>query len=361
MQAKTTLLLSLIVFFNILFFLPPLTNTSSSNITAIFAFGDSIFDPGNNNVLSTIVRANHLPYGKDFPGHVPTGRFCNGQLTTDILASKLGIKQVLQAYLDPMVSNKDLLTGVSFASGGSGLDELTAKENNVLTMENQLNYFEQALKRMQKVVGQKEVKYIVEKSLFMIAAGTNDVCDNFYTLPTRRYLSLSGYHDFLLNSLEDFVNDLYEMGARKIVVAGLPPVGCLPVQVTINSFLPSFHMFQRVCKLQQNLDSQNYNNKLQALISRLQATYSGSKLIYMDVYNPLLDMINNPSAYGYDRIHEGCCGTGSVEMGPLCNKFDPTCVNPSKYIFWDAVHPTQTTNEHLVHNFQQTLLRQLVD
>ncbi|KAJ8528422.1 hypothetical protein K7X08_022114 [Anisodus acutangulus] len=302
-----------------------------------------------------------MPYGKDFPGHVPTGRFCNGKLTTDILASQLGIKQVIPAYLDPKVSDNDLLTGVSFASGGSGLDELTAKENNALSIENQLNYFEQALKRMQNVVGKKEVKNIVEKALFMIATGTNDVTDNFYTLPTRRYLSLPGYHDFLLNSLEDFVNDLYKMGARRIAVTGLPPVGCLPVQMTINSLLPSFHMLQRVCVKKQNLDSQAYNNKLQALISRLQDTLSGSTLVYMDVYNPLLDLINNPSAYGYDRIHEGCCGTGSIEMGPLCNGFDPTCMNPSRYIFWDAVHPTQTTNEHLVHNFLQTLIPQLVD
>ncbi|XP_009596631.1 GDSL esterase/lipase At2g40250-like [Nicotiana tomentosiformis] len=360
MQAKTTLFFFLIPLFN-LFFQPHLTNASSTNITAIFAFGDSVFDPGNNNALPTLFRANHWPYGKDFPGQVPTGRCSNGKLTTDILVSLLGIKQLLPAYLDPKVSDKDLLTGVSFASGGSGLDELTAKENNVLSMVDQLNYFEQSLKRMQKVVGGKEAERIVEKALFMISAGTNDMLFNFYDLPTRRYISLSGYHDFLLNRLEAFVNELYKMGAKKIAVVGLPPIGCLPVQVTINSLLPSFHMFQRVCVQQQNFESQSYNKKLQALISRLRSTLSGSKLVYTDVYNPLLDIIQKPSAYGYDHILEACCGTGSLEMGPLCNEFNPTCVNPSRYLLWDAVHPTQATNEYLVHNFQRTVLPQLVD
>ncbi|MCD7461878.1 hypothetical protein HAX54_047320 [Datura stramonium] len=361
MEAKTTLVVSLIVLLiNILFFLPPPTNAAScSNITAIFAFGDSVFDSGNNNDLPTLVRANHLPYGKDFPGHVPTGRFCNGKLTTDILVSHLGIKNVLPAYLDPKVSDKELLTGVSFASGGSGFDELTVKENGALSIQNQLNYFKQALKRMQKLVGPKKVKNILEKSLFMISAGTNDVSDNFYSLPTRAYLSMSHYHDLLLNRLEAFVNDSYKMGARKIAVAGLPPVGCLPVQMTIYSLLPSLHMFRRICVQHQKLDSQAYNSKLKALISRLHAKHSGLRLVYMDIYKPLMDMINHPSAYGYDRIHKGCCGTGSLEMGPLCNKLESTCANASRYLFWDAVHPTQATNEHLAHNFLRTLLPQL--
>ena len=42
-------------------------------------------------------------------------------------ASSLGIKQLLPAYLDPNLTPEDLLTGVSFASGGSGYDSLTPK------------------------------------------------------------------------------------------------------------------------------------------------------------------------------------------------------------------------------------------
>lgn len=52
-------------------------------VPAMFIFGDSVVDVGNNNQISTIVKANFIPYGRDFPNHKPTGRFCNGKLASD--------------------------------------------------------------------------------------------------------------------------------------------------------------------------------------------------------------------------------------------------------------------------------------
>lgn len=42
-------------------------------------------------------------------------------------ASKLGIKELLPAYLSTNLSNQDLLTGISFASGGAGFDPITSQ------------------------------------------------------------------------------------------------------------------------------------------------------------------------------------------------------------------------------------------
>lgn len=52
-------------------------------VPALFIFGDSVADVGNNNNLLTIVKANFPPYGRDFVNHKPTGRFCNGKLAMD--------------------------------------------------------------------------------------------------------------------------------------------------------------------------------------------------------------------------------------------------------------------------------------
>lgn len=54
-------------------------------VPAIFAFGDSIVDQGNNNDRKTIVKGNFMPYGKDFEGGVSTGRFCNGKTPPDMI------------------------------------------------------------------------------------------------------------------------------------------------------------------------------------------------------------------------------------------------------------------------------------
>lgn len=42
-------------------------------------------------------------------------------------AARMGLKQYVPAYLGTELSDSDLLTGVSFASGGCGFDPLTAE------------------------------------------------------------------------------------------------------------------------------------------------------------------------------------------------------------------------------------------
>lgn len=55
------------------------------NVTCVLVFGDSSVDPGNNNVLQTTMKGNFLPYGKNFFGGHPTGRFSDGRLATDFI------------------------------------------------------------------------------------------------------------------------------------------------------------------------------------------------------------------------------------------------------------------------------------
>jgi hypothetical protein len=66
---------------------PARCGTQEKKVTAVIVFGDSIMDPGNNNGLHTVVKANHPPYGKDFAGHVATGRFSNGLIPTDFIGT----------------------------------------------------------------------------------------------------------------------------------------------------------------------------------------------------------------------------------------------------------------------------------
>ncbi|GKC95532.1 GDSL esterase/lipase-like protein [Tanacetum coccineum] len=100
---------------------------AKNNVSCLYVFGDSSVDPGNNNNLKTDQKVNFLPYGKDFYDSRPTGRFTNGRLATDLIADALGHAKIIPAYLDPNLTNAQLLNGISFASGGSGFDNLTAE------------------------------------------------------------------------------------------------------------------------------------------------------------------------------------------------------------------------------------------
>uniref|UniRef100_A0A0A0KC28 Uncharacterized protein n=1 Tax=Cucumis sativus TaxID=3659 RepID=A0A0A0KC28_CUCSA len=291
---------------------------------SILIFGDSTVDTGNNNFISTIFKANYSPYGTDFPGHILNcGQRCENR--------------------------------VGFASAGSGFDELTASVSNVISVMKQIDMFKNYTRRLQGIVGVDESRKILNSALVVISAGTNDVNINFYDLPIRQLqYNISGYQDFVQNRLQSLIKEIYQLGCRTIVVAGLPPVGCLPIQESIAFQKPQ----DRKCLEEQNSDFKAYNQKLAHLLSNLQPQLPGSTILYGDIYTPLIDMVNNPHNYGFEHVNVGCCGTGMAEAGPLCNsKTSAICENPSKFMFWDSVHPIEAA-----YNFiTESLLKQFVD
>ena len=83
--ARMDLLLSVLFCFVIfLHFLSANSRDASPLAPALYVFGDSLFDSGNNNFLPTLARANYFPYGLNFPGGV-TGRFTNGRTVADFI------------------------------------------------------------------------------------------------------------------------------------------------------------------------------------------------------------------------------------------------------------------------------------
>lgn len=58
--------------------------SAAAQVPAMFIFGDSLIDVGNNNYLSSFAKSNYYPYGCDFRAG-PTGRFSNGRTVVDML------------------------------------------------------------------------------------------------------------------------------------------------------------------------------------------------------------------------------------------------------------------------------------
>lgn len=61
-----------------------ISSTCLKEHVALFIFGDSILDVGNNNYINTTIRSNYYPYGETFFKY-PTGRFSDGRLIPDFL------------------------------------------------------------------------------------------------------------------------------------------------------------------------------------------------------------------------------------------------------------------------------------
>ncbi|RDY07439.1 GDSL esterase/lipase EXL3 [Mucuna pruriens] len=323
-------------------------------VPAVLAFGDSIVDSGNNNNIKTLVKCDFPPYGKDFHGGVPTGRFCNGKIPSDILAEEFGIKELLPAYLDPNLKSSDLPTGVGFASGASGYDPLTPQIASVISLSSQLDMFKEYIGRLKGIVGENRTNYILANSLYVVVAGSDDIANTYFVLHARiLQYDIPSYTDLMVNSASNFVKELYNLGARRIAVLSAPPIGCVPSQRTLAGGL------NRECSEKYNDAAKLFNSKLSKNMDSLAHNSPNSRIVYIDVYNPLLDIIQNYQKYGYKVMDRGCCGTGKLEVAVLCNPLDSTCSNASEYVFWDSYHPTEGVYRKLINQVLQKYLTRL--
>ena len=82
------------------------------------------------------------------------------------------------------------------------------------------------------------------------------------------------------------------MGARKIIVANVGPIGCIPYQRDIN--LSTGHD----CVSFSNQLAQLFNAELKSLITDLSTNLQGSKFVYADGYSITEDILKNYISYG---------------------------------------------------------------
>ncbi|XP_010928403.1 GDSL esterase/lipase At2g42990 [Elaeis guineensis] len=330
------------------------TMIAAAKVPAIIIFGDSSVDAGNNNFIPTVARSNFEPYGRDFNGGQATGRFCNGRLATDFISEAFGLPSTVPAFLDPKYSIKDFASGVCFASAGSGYDNATADVFSVIPLWRELENFKEYQKQLKDYQGEAKAQETISEALYIMSLGTNDFLENYYTVPRgrRTQYTVDEYQDFLVGIAEGFIRDLYKLGARKLDLTGIPPMGCLPLERATNP------ASRDACNEMYNRVAWNFNSKLKRLISKLNRELSGMTIIYGDIYYLFLDVIKKPLTFGFEDANSGCCATGIFEMGYLCNRRSLfTCQDANKYVFWDAFHPTERMNLVIAAEIMKTTLQ----
>nr|ABD96893.1 hypothetical protein [Tarenaya spinosa] len=309
---------------------------------ALFIFGDSLADCGNNNYIPTLARANYLPYGIDFG--FPTGRFCNGRTVVDYVAMHLGLPLV-PPYLSPFFIGAKVLRGVNYASAAAGiLDETGQHYGARTTLNEQISQFEITVELKLQPLFQDpaELRQHLAKSIILINTGSNDYINN-YLLPDR-YLSSQIYtgEDFaelLTKTLSAQLSRLYNLGARKFVLAGVGPLGCIPSQLsTVNGNNSG-------CVAKVNNLVSAFNSRVIKLADTLNSSLPDSFFIYQDIYDLFHDIVVNPSSYGFLIPDKACCGNGRYGGVLTCLPLQEPCADRHQYVFWDSFHPTEAVNK----------------
>lgn len=280
----------------------------------------------------------------------------------------------------------------------------------------QVGFFETYKARLELMIGEDQTVRLIEQSVFMVSAGTNDFVTNYFALSLRKKeYTIEQYQLFLLQNIKFFLKVIFffflqrliyhnhiiyrrlylyrwlinrqilqSFGAKKIVVVGLPPMGCLPVIITLN-WKGRFQ--ERDCITSFNSISKDYNSKLKEEMI-IYSKYFGDdiSITYADIYDPFIDVISSPKKYGtfclnishkiivstyllhlafnglfhqsgFRETMSGCCGTGLVEASFLCNLHSLICPNTSQYVFWDSIHPTEKAYKIIFNSLRPSINR----
>ncbi|KAI3956877.1 hypothetical protein MKX01_000911 [Papaver californicum] len=311
-------------------------------VPAMYIFGDSLTDNGNNNYIPAIARSNYFPYGIDF-GY-PSGRFCNGLTVVDYGARMLGLP-LIPPYLSLASKGINIdLDGFNYASAAAGiLDETGGNYAARVSMNAQLLMFEKTIKLQlpSKFKSQENLAEYVSKSMYYIAMGSNDYINN-YLMPnlylSSKLLTPESFADYLISTLSNQITILYNLGARKMVLVAIGPLGCIPSQLSMVSG-------EHGCVEHVNHLVSLFNSRLLQLSKTLTSTLPGATLVFQDVYKAVNDMVQNPNKFGLTVVNHACCGNGRYGGAVTCLPFEKPCPNRNKYVFWDAFHPTQFVNQ----------------
>ncbi|KAG6536402.1 hypothetical protein ZIOFF_001456 [Zingiber officinale] len=290
-------------------------SSDSCHFPAIFNFGDSNSDTGG---LSAAFGATPPPYGESFFGE-PVGRYSDGRLLIDFIASSLGLP-FLSAYLNSV--------GTNF-SHGLFKDQLPKEE-----------YFSQAL--------------------YTIDIGQNDLTESYFRNWTTKEVK-SAIPD-ILDKFVLAIQSIYWEGGRYFWIHNTGPFGCLPYvldRLTLKA--PEVDHFG--CGAPFNEVAQLFNRKLNQTLSRLRKDLPLGVFTYVDIYSIKRELLSHAHQHGFELPLVACCGHGgkynyniNIGCGSTVTRngkevmVGKSCQNPSKRIIWDGVHYTDAANKWI---FQQ--------
>ncbi|CAD6238011.1 unnamed protein product [Miscanthus lutarioriparius] len=315
---------------------------------AMYVFGSSILDVGNNNYLrgAAVGRANSPYNGVDFPGSTPTGRFSNGYNIADYVAKNMGFACSPPPYLSlahsssgPLVQTA-LTSGINYASGGAGILDST-NAGSTIPLSKEVKYFGATKAKMVAAAGANTVNPVISRSIFLIGMGNNDLyvfaaserARNRSDAEQRR--DAAALYASLISNYSAAVTELYSLGARKFAVINVWMLGCVPGERVLSPTGACLDILNQVVA--------GFNKALGSLLVDLAARLPGLVYSLGDSFGFTEDVLANPGASGYTDVASTCCGGGRLGAEAWCTRNSTLCVNRDQHVFWDRVHPSQRT------------------
>ncbi|KAK7294513.1 hypothetical protein RJT34_17402 [Clitoria ternatea] len=317
------------------------------NHKALFIFGDSLFDVGNNDYINTttLLQANFPPYGETFFNY-PTGRFSDGLVIPDFIAEYAKLP-LIQPYLNPGYCDH-YIYGVNFASAGAGA-LVETNEGLAINLKAQVNYFKQISKQLRQKLGEVEARELLSKAVYIFSIGGNDYGTPFLANSSAVVLPYppQQFVHFVIANISTAIKEIYDQGGRKFGFVNVGPLNCFPLlRMAINKTTTSACLEEEASAI-----ARLHNNAFPKMLEKLEKQLMGFTYSIMDFYGALIELMNYPSKYGFEEGNVACCGGGPYRGDYSCGgkrgiKEYEVCKNVDKYVFFDSLHPTQSAAQH---------------
>lgn len=142
---------------------------------------------------------------------------------------------------------------------------------------------------------------------------------------------------------------LSAVGARFLVVQGLPPIGCIPSGLSVSD--PNDRDSDG-CATKINAAVMYHNDLLRKKINEIQSKNPNITIIFADSYKAFMKVFKNYQIFRFSEPISACCGYGggklNFDIKHLCgSKESSVCSDAAKHINWDGIHFTAAMYQHM--------------
>jgi phospholipase/lecithinase/hemolysin len=253
------------------------SEAQASQFSAVVVYGDSLSDNGN------LFAATGFP---PFPYY--QGRRSDGPVAVEQLAAALSAPLVDFAWIGAT-------TGIgNIADGGTAT---TLGPASLPGMQSEL------------ALSLGVIPPFLPGGLFVVWGGPND-----FLSPSPLDLTPQDTINRGVANEVGMVNALLALGARNILVPGMPDLGLTPF----------FRSLGPASAAAASAITDAYDTALRASLPQ--------GVVYFDTASLVRSMVADPAAYGFTNVTDPCFNGITV------------CTNPSQYLFFDSFHPTTATD-----------------
>jgi phospholipase/lecithinase/hemolysin len=276
---------------------------SASQIDAIYAFGDSLSDAGNVYSLTGIPTT---PYSG--------GRFSNGPVWVQDLSASLG--------LGPLTASRNGGTDFAYGDASTGVTPVHPSSPtsfiDLTGATGQVGQFHEA------------VPVADPNALYTIWIGSNDLSDILTHATPANYAADAAA---AVANIDSAINTLAGFGAKNFLILTVPDLGKTPDAITAGPLAVAASS-----GLSAAFDLALVDGSAAASLPSLSQIAAGDhlNLSVLDTYSLIDGIVAHPGAYGFSDVTQGC-----VTPGPIPYVDGTDCSDPSQYLFWDGLHPTE--------------------